>query len=58
MKKDYIFTNGKHPTEEGFRWYIDQFETLEQAEQAKRDGWIVNLYTSTKQYMGYSPFEN
>lgn len=51
--KPYIYTNGKKPYEKGFKWYIDWFCNLEQAEAEKEDGWNVELYTTTKQYLGF-----
>lgn len=52
-KKPYIYTNGKKPDEEGFTWYIDWFSNPEDAAKECRQGWIVELYTTTKQYLGF-----
>lgn len=52
-KKPYIYTNGKKPHEEGFRWYIDYYYNLEDATKECEEGWIVELYTTTKQYLGF-----
>lgn len=51
MKKAYIFTNGKSKMEDGFRWYIDYFSSLEEAEKSCKEGWVCDLYTTTKQWL-------
>ena len=52
-KKPYIYTNNKNPYEEGFRWYIEWFSNPEDAVKECEEGWKVELYTTTKQYLGF-----
>ena len=42
MEKAYIFTSGRS-------WYIDYFTSLADAEATAKDGWSVDLYTTTLQ---------
>lgn len=52
-KKPYIYTNGKSPHDDGFRWYIEWFRNPEDAAKECEEGWVVELYTTTKQYLGF-----
>lgn len=47
----YIFTNCKPVYDKEFRWYIEHYRTLGEAKKNCEEGWTVERYTTTKQWM-------